>query len=178
MSTHNRVLPRALPVVLRAAMTTLIVILLSGVVTTVASAHTALIATDPADHSTLPTAPARVSATFNEELQPQFAAMTIVGPDGNLWPTGAPEVHGAVISVSVPALGPAGAYTVNYRVTSADGHVVSGAWSFTLTEPGPGTPGPTAEPAPQESGLPVWPFLAGAAVLIAAGAVWAVRRRT
>jgi methionine-rich copper-binding protein CopC len=33
-------------------------------------------------------------------------------------------VDGAVISVDVMPLGPADTYTVNYRVTSAVGHVV------------------------------------------------------
>ena len=33
---------------------------------------------------------------------------------------------------------------MNYRVTSADGHVVSGSWSFELTVAGTGTPGPSA----------------------------------
>ena len=95
-----------------------------------ASAHATRIATDPAENTELTKAPAEVSATFNEALQPEFAAMTVVGPDGNLWSTGDPQVHGAVISVGVRPLGPAGTYTVNYRVTSADGHVVSGSWSF------------------------------------------------
>ena len=70
--------------------------------------------------------------------------MTVVGPDGNLWSTGDPQVEGAVISVGVRPLGPAGTYTVNYRVTSADGHVVSGSWSFRLTVASTGTPGPSA----------------------------------
>ena len=103
--------------------------------------------------------PQKVSATFNEQLQPQFAAMTVVGPDGNLWSTGDPQVSGAVVSVGVRPLGPAGTYTVNYRVTSADGHVVSGSWSFRLTVAGTGTPGPpAAATSPSNDGIPVWPF--------------------
>ena len=50
-----------------------------------ASAHATRIATDPADTAELTQAPTTVSATFNEAMQPQFAAMTVVGPDGNLW---------------------------------------------------------------------------------------------
>ena len=98
-----------------------------------ASAHTALVSSDPPADTTLTAAPTRVTATFNEELQTAFAAMTVVGPDGNLWSAGEPEVHGAVADVAVRPLGPSGTYTVNYRVTSADGHVVSGSWSFTVT---------------------------------------------
>jgi methionine-rich copper-binding protein CopC len=145
--------------------------------TAVASAHATRIATDPLDKASVSTGPARVSATFNERMQPSFAAMTVVGPDGNLWSTGAPQVEGAVVSVAVLPLGPAGTYTVNYRATSADGHVVSGSWSFALTQPGTGQPGPSASAgAAADSGLPVWPFVAGATVLIAGGALWAARR--
>lgn len=150
-----------------------------------ASGHAARIAADPPEDSRLTQPPERVSATFNEPMQPQFAAMTVVGPDGNLWSTGEPQVDGPVLSVAVRPLGPAGKYTVNYRATSADGHVVTGSWSFELTAPGPGTPGPPAgtladaagDDAADGDGIPVWPFFVGAAVIIAGGALWAVRRR-
>ncbi|WP_326544736.1 copper resistance CopC family protein [Mycolicibacterium sp. ND9-15] len=145
-----------------------------------AGAHATRIATDPAENASLTQAPAAVSATFSEELQAQFAAMTVVGPDGNLWSTGDPQVQGAVLSIGVRPLGPPGSYTVNYRVTSADGHVINGSWKFELTVPGTGTPGPAASApadAPSEDQFPVWPFFVGAVVIIGAGAVWAVRRR-
>jgi methionine-rich copper-binding protein CopC len=145
--------------------------------TAVASAHATRIATDPTEKTSLTTGPARVTATFNERMQASFAAMTVVGPDGNLWSTGAPQVEGAVVSVAVLPLGPAGTYTVNYRATSADGHVVSGSWSFELTQSGSGQPGPSAAAGnAAEPGLPVWPFVAGATALIAGGALWAARR--
>lgn len=143
-----------------------------------ASAHAARVSTDPADNATVSTGPGHVSAVFNEQLQTTFAAMTVVGPDGNLWTSGPPQVRGAVVSVGVRPLGPTGNYTVNYRVTSADGHVVAGSWSFRLTTPGTGTPGPTAEPASDSSGdVPVWPFIAGAVVLVGAAVVWQARNR-
>jgi copper resistance protein C len=143
-----------------------------------ASGHAARVSTDPADNATVSTGPDHVSAVFNEQLQTTFAAMTVVGPDRNLWSSGQPQVHGAVISIGVRPLGPTGNYTVNYRVTSADGHVVSGSWSFRLTTPGTGTPGPMAD-APDTSGgaIPVWPFIAGAVVLVGGAALWAVRNR-
>ncbi|MBU8815154.1 copper resistance CopC family protein [Mycolicibacterium goodii] len=145
----------------------------------VASAHATRIATDPAENASLSESPQRVSATFNESMQQAFAAMTVVGPDGNLWSTGDPQVQGAVVSVAVRPLGPAGTYTVNYRATSADGHVVSGSWSFELTVAGAGTPGPTAAaPEPTDDGLPVWPFVVVAVLLVGGGAWWAVRRRS
>jgi methionine-rich copper-binding protein CopC len=146
--------------------------------TPVASAHATRVATDPVENSELTQSPAQVSAMFNEALQPQFAAMTVVGPDGNLWSTGEPKVDGAVISVGVRPLGPSGIYTVNYRVTSADGHVVSGSWAFRLAVSGTGTPGPSASSAtPSGDGVPVWPFFVAAGLIVAGGAVWAVRRQ-
>ena len=146
----------------------------------VTSAHTARIGTDPAENAALAQGPARVSATFNEQLQPEFAAMTVVGPDGNLWSNGAPQVQGAVLSVGVRPLGPSGTYTVNYRVTSADGHPVSGAWSFRLTVAATGTPGPSAaKPAETPGGgVPVWPFLVAGVLIIGGGILWAAPRKT
>jgi methionine-rich copper-binding protein CopC len=143
-----------------------------------ASAHATRVATDPVENAELSQAPRKVSATFNEALQPQFAAMTVVGPDGNLWSTGDPQVDGAVIGVGLRPLGPSGTYTVNYRVTSADGHVVSGSWSFRLTVASTGIPGPSASTTnPSGGGIPVWPFFVAAGVIVAAGAFWAVRRQ-
>ncbi|ORW88820.1 copper resistance protein CopC [Mycobacterium sp. IEC1808] len=142
-----------------------------------ASAHAARLSADPPDNAVLTTGPARVTATFNERLQTTFAAMTVVGPDGNQWSSGEPSVQGAVVGVGVRPLGPAGTYTVNYRVTSADSHVVSGSWSFRLTVPGTGTPGPPTAGPDGGGGIPAWPFAVAAVALVAAGGWWAVRRR-
>ena len=143
-----------------------------------ASAHAVRIATDPAVDAVLDSGPQQVSATFNEQLQTTFAAMTVVGPDGNLWSTGDTHIQGAVAAVGVMPLGPVGVYTVNYRVTSADGHVVSGSWAFHLRIAGTGKPGPSAA-GTASSGRAVrgWPFLAAAVVVAVALGLWLLRRR-
>ena len=143
-----------------------------------AGAHAARVSVDPADKASVSSGPVRVSATFNEDLQTTFAAMTVVGPDGNMWAAGDPQVHGTVVSIGLRPLGPVGSYTVNYRVTSADGHVVAGAWSFRLTAAGTGTPGPPAQ-ASSDPGddLPIWPFVLGAVILVGAGALWSLRNK-
>lgn len=165
----------------RAAALTLLLAVLAAVAALTAgpaAAHATRVAADPAENAVVNAGPARVSATFNERLQTTFAAMAVVGPDGNLWSSGDPQVQGAVVSVALRPLGPAGDYTVNYRVTSADGHVVTGSWSFRLTVAGTGTPGPAAYPEDNpDNGVPVWPFAAGAVVLVAGAALWAVRHR-
>ena len=143
-----------------------------------ASAHTILIASDPPANATLSAGPSRVSATFNEDLQSTFAAMTVVGPDGNIWSSGETEVRGAVASVAVRPLGPSGTYTVNYRVTSEDGHVVSGTWSFAVTASSTGSPGPAVTDAVESHRIPLWPFIFGGGILVAGVAAWGVRRRS
>ena len=143
----------------------------------VASAHATRVSSQPADNAVLTAGPDQVSATFNEQLQTTFAAMAVVGPDGNVWSSGQPTVQGAVVSIGMRPLGPAGTYTVNYRVTSADGHVVSGSWSFRLTAPGTGTPGPAPAATGAGGNIPIWPFVVVTVALVAAGALWAVRHR-
>lgn len=145
----------------------------------VASAHAVRVASDPAPDAVLTTGPARITATFNEQLQTAFASMTLVGPDGNLWSTGEARVQGPAVEVDLRPLGPAGTYTANYRVTSADGHVVNGAWSFRLSVAGTGTPGPpVAAPRTGDDEFPIWPFVVLAVAIVGAGAWWSRRRRT
>jgi copper resistance protein C len=163
-----------------------------------AFAHTRLESSDPADKSSVDTAPESVSLTFNEDISAEFASMSVVGPDGTNYATGAVSTTGGQVSTAVSPLGPAGSYEIGYRVVSDDGHPVQGKVTFTLTAPGPGaaTPpiapataaAPTPEPAPPATtavdpqassqpseGAPIWPWLVGAVILVAAGAVVALR---
>ncbi|WP_439957301.1 copper resistance CopC family protein [Nocardia inohanensis] len=145
----------------------------------VASAHSAAIGSDPADGAQIDASPARVTVTFNEDLQASFPSMTVTGPDGNLWSKGQPKVEGATVSIEVGELGPAGEYKIAYRVTSADGHPVKGTRSFTLTKAGNGTPGPKADSSAKsgdsdDGGVPLWVFIAGAVVLFGGGLAFAL----
>lgn len=147
-----------------------------------AGAHSAPTGSSPEDGATIDTSPARVSVTFNEELQPSFPSLTVVGPDGNLWSKGSPAVDGKSVSIEVGELGPAGQYTIAYRVTSADGHPVSGTRKFTLSKPGTGTPGPKANAkAGSEGGgdsgdsrILLWLFIIGGVLLFAGGLAFAL----
>lgn len=158
-------------------------------------AHAGLISSKPADGAGMATGPQQVDLTFSETVQTGFSDVTVVGPDGRQWQAAAPSGDGAVVSVPVRPLGPAGEYTVGYRVLSADSHAVQGSISFTLTEPGPGDAPADAEApaAPQAGGTdstpaagagslaetggepPVWPWLVGAGVLVALGVFAALR---
>ncbi|MGW7531014.1 copper resistance CopC family protein [Amycolatopsis sp. NPDC054798] len=148
-----------------------------------AEAHSFLESSTPAPGSSVASAPARVSLTFNEPLDSGFAELTVLGPDGTThWEAAAPTTSGAVVSAPVKPLGPAGKYTVKYRIVSADGHPVSGSYSFTLTKAGAGaappSPAPPATPAAQataDDNLPAWVWIAAAAVLLIAGGTVAAR---
>ncbi|MDO3647517.1 copper resistance CopC family protein [Nocardia mangyaensis] len=140
-----------------------------------AGAHSGAVSSVPEDGSTVEVGPARASITFNEELQKTFPSLTVVGPDGRLWSKGEVLVEGPTVSVEVGELGPVGEYTLAFRVTSADGHPVSGTRHFTLSKEGTGTAGaqPGADSADggggDSGGVPVWVFVAGGVVLFGAG---------
>ncbi|WP_051026437.1 copper resistance CopC family protein [Nocardia higoensis] len=139
----------------------------------IATAHSGVVGSVPEDGAQIDTGPERVVVTFNEELQPGFPSLTLVGPDGNLWSKGEPTVEGKSVSVAAGELGPAGEYTIAFRVTSADGHVVSGTRSFTLTTPGNGVPGERADgksaDTAEDSGFPLWLLIVGVVVLLGVG---------
>lgn len=155
-----------------------------------ATAHAALIGSDPRDGASLATAPQALSLTFSEAIQAGFSEVTVVGPGGRQWQSAEPSAGGAVVTVPVRPLGPAGEYTVGYRVLSADSHPVQGSISFTLTQPGPGasqapSPAPAApgggDSAPAagagdaDGGAPVWPWVVGAGALLVLGILAALR---
>jgi methionine-rich copper-binding protein CopC len=148
----------------------------------VASAHNVLIGSDPPDGASIATGPAQVRLTFDLPLRAGFTAMTVVGPGGSRWEGSPPAVTDNTVSVQVHPLGPAGVYQVGYRVVSDDGHPVSGSVHFTLTSAGTGTPNPAPAAAPTgggsggtSGGMPLWPFLVGAVVLLVGGTVATLR---
>jgi len=159
-----------------------------------AFAHTRLESTDPADGSSVDVAPQRVSLTFNESIPAEFSQITVVGPDGTNYQTGAVTAAEGVVSTDVAPLGPAGRYEIGYRVVSDDGHPVTGSVAFTLTTaaaptttaaapsasaaapaPAPATPSPAAAAQPEDGAAPVWPWIVGAVVLVGVGVVAALR---
>ncbi len=147
-----------------------------------ASAHSVMTGSDPADGAELAEGPEQVSVSFNEVPQSQFATLNVVGPDGNLWSKGDPRIEGESVVVDVGELGPVGDYTVAYRVTSADGHPVSGTVTFTLTQEGSGTPGEAADSSASDDagsddgGAPLWPFLVAAGLVFGGGLAYTLRK--
>lgn len=99
-----------------------------------AAAHAVLESSSPVDGSRVATAPATVTFTFDEAVQLPADATTALSDHGVRVDSGPAGLKNSGKTVVVPlrkALA-AGAYTVSYRVVSADGHVVTGAIRFGL----------------------------------------------
>ncbi|HWC80241.1 MAG TPA: copper resistance CopC family protein [Pseudonocardiaceae bacterium] len=156
---------------------------------TPAFAHNVLVGSNPADGARLATGPTSVELDFNAPVQNGPNVITVIGPGGGHWEqTQNATVDGDTVATSVAPLGPAGVYTVGYRIISADGHPVQGEVTFTLTKAGNGKAvagGTAAGPAASgggsgSGGLPVWVWIVGVLVLLGIGVVVVLRmgRRT
>jgi methionine-rich copper-binding protein CopC len=119
-----------------------------------ASAHNYLVSSTPEAGSVLTELPSDFVITTNDvlldfggESTGSAGALEVQGPDGLFYGDGCVVVSGP--SISTPAaLGPAGDYTVIWRVVSTDGHPVSSQFSFTW-QPDAGQPAsPGSEAAP------------------------------
>jgi methionine-rich copper-binding protein CopC len=123
-----------------------------------ASAHDQLVGTDPADGSTVGAAPAQVTLTFGEPPLAIGTELQVTGPDGAKVQAGAPQITGSQVVQPLADGLPAGAYRVDWRVTAQDGHVSTGAFSFTAaaaaaaTTTGPVPTTPTATPTATPTG--------------------------
>jgi methionine-rich copper-binding protein CopC len=96
----------------------------------VAQAHTHLKESAPAEGSTVNAAPERITLTFSEAAR--LTALTIQKDGGDVQKlTPLPTESAAKVSVPAPKLAP-GKYTVNWRVVSADNHIMSGKLHFTV----------------------------------------------
>lgn len=149
-----------------------------------ASAHDELSASTPADGETLASPPARVVLTFAEPPVELGAQLVVTGPDGPVT-SGAPRLAGDDVVVDLQPSAPAGRYSVEWRVTSDDGHPVSGSFGFTAraaaaSASAPAPTGSAVTPAPVETSrrqplVPSWAWIV-AGVIVIAGAIRLNRR--
>jgi copper resistance protein C len=113
--------------VARAAAAGVLVGLLAGG----AGAHSLLLESSPAADATLPAPPEQITLRFNNRIEKRLStirlvdergaprAVTVLGADG-------PADR---LTATVSTL-PPGAWRIEWRVLSTDGHIVSGAFSF------------------------------------------------
>ncbi len=102
-----------------------------------ASAHTVLIASNPAKNATIKTLPSKITLKFADPLltlgKRAINRVVVTGPKGTVVTTGKDQVQGAVLTDPLNVASAVnGSYKVSYRVSAQDGHIVTGAFTFTL----------------------------------------------
>ena len=104
-------------------------------------AHAALLRTVPSASRTVNEAPPQVSLTYSEPVEPRFAIVSVTDATGRQVTAGAPQRASGAPQTLVTTLQrvPEGWYLVFWRVISADGHPVRGAFTFAVG-PNPGPP--------------------------------------
>jgi copper transport protein len=108
-----------------------------------ASAHAVLESTSPAASGTVNAPPIEASLTFSEPVEPRFAVISVTNAAGEQQAAAAPSRSPENVRTLTVPLRPIsqGWYLVYWRVISADGHPVRGAYTFAV--------GPNPGPAPQ-----------------------------
>jgi methionine-rich copper-binding protein CopC len=152
MSTQrHRPVPRgALRAVLLAAVAGALGVLATAVP---AGAHAELVSSDPAQGSTARSLPTAVTLTFSEPVRtPAFVEVT--APDGTDIAQGDPRIVDDELTQRVAGPGGGGGYAVAYRITSADGHAISGTVRFTVEGPAPTEQEATGQEATGQASQP------------------------
>lgn len=163
-----------------------------------ATAHDELIGSNPEVGSTLTETPTEVELSFSGRLMADGAEINVVDAAGENWSDGAVQIVEMTATQAVKPGMLNGAYEVQWRVVSSDGHPIAGEIPFTVdsgvdapvesaapdaTEEVTAEPAetaappviaesPTAEPVGQEeSGWSALTIIAIIAVLVLAGAI-------
>jgi len=171
----------------RGALGALVATALVALPATTAQAHAALESSTPAANSVLEQAPSEVVLDFDEDVEVGLADVRAFDGDGAAVDLGAPTAgdDSTMLKVTVPELGD-GIYAVIWKVTSADGHAVQGAFSFQVGTAGGGNGADLIDQVSGSSGVSsalTWFYavarflaLAGAIVLLGGG-LWALQGR-
>lgn len=139
-----------------------VVAILIGVLalgTGIASAHATVQSSTPSDGASLPAAPKEVSVTFSEDVSAVSGGLSVLNRDGKRVDDGTSHVsNGRTLVTGITDTLPDGTYVATYRVLSADGHPVSGAFIF-----GVGSGAVDTNARPTSSGDRLWEIIGGIA---------------
>jgi copper transport protein len=129
-----------------------------------AGAHAVLLSTSPAADADLEQAPTEIVLEFTETVSAADDAVVVLDPSGATVEPEQVRATNTSVVATLPELSADGSYTVTWKVVSADGHPVRGAFLFHLRE--------RTLSAPADAGDPGTPLAASA--LRAAGATIAL----
>ncbi|WP_462418203.1 copper resistance CopC family protein [Kytococcus sp. Marseille-QA3725] len=113
-----------------------------------ALAHDVLEESDPAAGATLDEAPESLTFTYSDNIQRVGNKISVSDASGEVVAEGEPEVDGPEVSLPLPEDLPDGTYTTTWRVTSSDGHPISGTSDFTVGSGGEGSEDASAGGSP------------------------------
>ncbi|MFJ9789104.1 copper resistance CopC/CopD family protein [Streptomyces globosus] len=133
---HTGSQPARTPLAVLALVAAVAALLLGGAGT--ASAHSGLTGSDPADGSVLASPPPYVTLTFTETVGLSEDSVRVLSPDNervNPRPAQHADGRGNTGRVALADGLAQGTYTVAWRVVSADGHPISGAFVFSVGKP-------------------------------------------
>lgn len=126
-----------------------------------AAAHDRLLGSEPADGATVEQVPEAVVLTFTADQLPVGAAVVVRDAAGTDHADGEPVVQGPTVTQPLAPDLPAGAYTVQWRSVSSDGHPIEGSLTFDVSVGSPQQDGagqdeaqPSASAAPPETAAP------------------------
>jgi methionine-rich copper-binding protein CopC len=146
-----------------------------------ASAHAELESSTPAANAMLTTSPKQVVLVFGEKIQDVGDGIIVTSPNGARVDTGTTKVAGDTATQSLLPLTDTGAYTVRFRIVSADGHVVGSSYRFTYdSDPTAGAPNATpvaAQSTSSSSSGAASALIIGGAAVVAVIVVIVLRRR-
>lgn len=105
---------------------------LTLLVSSPAAAHTELVSSNPSEGSILATAPAEIVLTFTEPPLLEGSAISVKSDTGASSEAAPVTLVGSELHAAWPASVTSGNITINWRAVADDGHVVTGAITFTI----------------------------------------------
>ncbi|MCK0110611.1 copper resistance protein CopC [Ornithinimicrobium sp. F0845] len=140
----------------RAALGTILLAFCLTLLALPASAHDTLTDSSPSEGEVLQEVPTELRLTFSGEISDLGVQFVVTGPEGRDVVQGTPTVDGTAVTQALAEELADGDYEAAWRVTSSDGHPISGIITFTIeagsaNETATGTPEPTAAPTTEAS---------------------------
>ena len=162
----------------RSVLVVLLLAALSALPMWAASAHSALIGSNPSNGSSVSALPAEIELRFNDKLSPMAPAL-ILRHDNETVAKLQPRINGTLLRAeSPPQELTDGSYQLVWRVVSVDGHPLSGAIAFRIGgNHAPAAHAPATAQAPPQSSTSKTTAIALSIAPIALIAVLLVRRR-
>lgn len=100
-------------------------------------AHAILVAAHPGQNEALAQPPTSITLRFDAPVGKRYLAVAVVDQHHHRVDEGNAArdlLDGSLVKASLKQPLPSGEYLVRYRVQSADGHIVTGSYKFTIAE--------------------------------------------